>query len=248
MPNEFWSIYKGSIWSQAKEAYKREGLYYVFRTGFLIACNYIRLWYYRIFKSSATFEFQGDTYHYLFHPYPPSWKNERAVVIPIVWNIVKRNRDQNKRILEVGNVLSHVFQVNHDILDKYEIMDGVINEDVVDFNPSKQYDLIVSIVTLQSVGWYETPRDPTKVLRAIENLKRLLAPAGQMIIIHPLGENPEMDKLLRNGILQFSKQYYLKRISNYKWQEVKWKDVKDVKYDMSIPTANGVVMGIIEKN
>jgi hypothetical protein len=34
-------------------------------------------------------------------------------------------------------------------------MGGVINEDVVDFNPQKQYDVVISIFTMSSFGWYE---------------------------------------------------------------------------------------------
>ena len=58
---------------------------------------------------------------------------------------------------------------------KYEIVGGMINEDVVEFHPSKQYDLIISIF-ISSVGWEETSRDPMKTLYAINNLKRLLGP------------------------------------------------------------------------
>jgi hypothetical protein len=104
--------------------------------------------YYRIFRSKETFEFQGNAYHYLFNAYCPTWKNERAAILPIAWNILQKYRQQKKRILEVGNVLSYVFEVDHDILDKYEITGGVINEDVVDFNPSKRYDLI-------TMGWLQ---------------------------------------------------------------------------------------------
>jgi hypothetical protein len=147
-----------------------------------------------------------------------------------------------------GNFLSYVLDVNHDILDKYDSANGVINEDVVDYNPSKQYDLIVSIDTLQCLGWDETPQDPLKVLPAIENLKRLLAPGGQMVVTIGLAYNTELDKLLRDcKLLKVDQQYYLKKISNYKWQQVEWEDVKDVKYDNSIPTSVGLVVGVFNK-
>ena len=45
-------------------------------------------------------------------------------------------------------MLSYYFQVSHDILDKYEIVEGIINEDVVDYKSSKKYDLIISVLTL----------------------------------------------------------------------------------------------------
>jgi hypothetical protein len=66
---------------------------------------------------------------------------------------VKRYKERN--ILEIGNVLSHYFPVNHDIVDKYEKADGVINQDVVHFYSPKKYDLIVSVSTLEHVGWDE---------------------------------------------------------------------------------------------
>jgi len=50
-------------------------------------------------------------------------------------------------------VLSHYFAVKHDIVDKYEIAPSVVNEDLVNFKPGKKYDLIVSISTLEHVGW-----------------------------------------------------------------------------------------------
>jgi hypothetical protein len=246
---------KGSLLSRIREAHKRGGTNYLIRTSvsylrevsLVIAPSRFIAWYYNRFKSSETFKFQGNIYHYLFHPYNTTWKNERTVVIPIVWNIVTKYQEERKRILEVGNVLSYVFEVSHDVLDKYEIIDGIVNEDVVNFHPSQQYDLIVSIFTLQSVGWDETPKDNKKFIYAIENLKTILAENGQLIIIHVLGYNLEMDKFLKNGMIQFNEEYYLKRISNYKWQEASWEDVKDLEYDYSIPTARGVVVGIIKK-
>lgn len=113
-------------------------------------------------------------------------------------------------VLEVGNVLSYRFGVSHDILDKYDINRHVINEDVVRFSPQKRYDLIVSISTLEHVGWDEIPKEPRKILLALENLKKILAPGGQLIVTLPLGYNPDMDKLLSDGEIKFEEVYYLK--------------------------------------
>jgi len=253
---------KVSLVSQAIKAYKRKGLFYVVRLSAITIFWYLLAWYYRKLRSSEEFRFHGNTYRYLFHPYVTTWRNERAAVIPIIWDIVKKSYEQDKRILEVGNVLSYYFKVNHDILDKYEIIDGVINEDVVDFNPLERYDVIISIFTLVVVGWSEdieayrtgansprvSPRDPNKVLRAINNLNRLLAPGGQLVVFHPFGLNPAMDKLLKSGELRFDKHYYLKRISGYRWKEVDGLDLNEVKYDKSIPTANEVLIGLINKS
>jgi hypothetical protein len=240
-------ITKASLVSQAVKAYKRKGLYYVVRFSAITIFRYLLAWYYRKFRSSEEFKFHGNTYRYLFHPYVTTWRNERAFVIPIIWDIVKKSREQEKRILEVGNVLSYYFKVDHDILDKYDTMDGVINEDVVDFNPLKRYDLIISIFTLSSVGGYKD-KDLNKVLRAINNLDRLLAPGGQIVTVLELGYNPETDKLLKSGELRFDKHYYLKQISGYRWKEVDGLDFNEVKYDKSIPSPNRVVIGVSNKS
>lgn len=166
--------------------------------------------------------------------------------IPIICRIL--NNNINRNILEVGNTLSHYFPVNHTILDKYEKADGVVNQDVVDFQQSKKYDLIVSISTLEHVGWDEEPRDPAKIMRAFENLKNLLVSGGKIVVTLPLGENNEMDKRLIEGKIQFTEQYCMKRISkDNKWIEVNWNDMCKGKDDSFFIAGNGLVIGIIEE-
>jgi len=241
-------VLSDNLFSRVKYVYKRDGFNHLIRSSvlYVIAMCFTSP-FYNTFRSSETFQFQGNQYHYLFHPYCTTWKNERCAIVPIACEMVKKYQEQNKRILEVGNVISHIYHFNHDVLDKYEIVGDIINEDVVDFKPSKEYDLIFSIITLQHVGWNESPRDPKKILKAIENLRKILAPHGQIIIFHGLGENKQMDEFLKNGTLKFDKEFYLMKISNYRWKEVNWDDVKNLEYDYSTPTANGVVIGIIEK-
>ncbi|RMF07353.1 hypothetical protein D6764_00045 [Candidatus Woesearchaeota archaeon] len=236
-----------NLLSRAKELSKEKGFFYVVRAGFRRAfINPLSYRYCKYFKSDRTFTFGGDTYRYFIHKYNTTWRNERAVELPIIWKIVKKY--QGKRILEVGNVLSHYFHVDHDILDKYERSEGVINQDVVDFQPSEKYDLIVSISTLEHVGWDETPREPLKILRAIKNLKSILAPKGKLVITLPLGHNSVLDELLRKGKIQFTRMYCLKRISRDNlWVETNWKDIEHVQYDSPFNNANGLVIGIIDK-
>jgi hypothetical protein len=227
---------------------KEKGIYYVISDGihYLIIDSFWG-YYLRIFKS-RTFTFEGRTYSYLYHKYNRTWGNERTAEIPIVWEIMKKYR--GKRILEVGNVLSHYFHVNHDIVDKYEKADGVINQDIVVFRPSKKYDLVVSISTLEHVGVNEewTSTEPKKILRAIENIKTLLASRGKIIITLPVGYTPELDELLKEEKIEFTKRYCLKRISmDNKWIETDWNDIQNAKYNIPFPAANGLIIGFIEK-
>lgn len=247
-------IRKGSLLSIIRSTYKEEGLSnlfckipkYLSDLCFNRIPNYVACLHYRWNKRSETFQFQGITYHYLFHPYCSTWKNERCAAIPIAWRKVLEYQAQGGNILEIGNMMSYVHKTEHDVLDKYEVTDGVINEDVADFHPSSKYDFIFSLMTLQYVGWYESPREPMKVVRAIENLKNILAPGGTIMVVHGLGQNKVMDDLLIKGSLRFDKKFYLKRISGYKWEESDWDSVKETMYDYSIPTANGLIIGFIE--
>ena len=48
----------------------------------------------------------------------------------------------------------------------------------LNLRPTKLYDLIISISTLEHIGWDEAPRDDTKILRALDNLMSLLSENG----------------------------------------------------------------------
>jgi SAM-dependent methyltransferase len=172
--------------------------------------------------------------------------NERCVEIPIIKGILCDY--QSKKILEIGNVLSKYFSFEHDIVDRYEIKGNVINQDVVDFKSTSKYDLIVSISTLEHVGWDERPRDDTKILCAVANLKNLVRPQGGLIVVTlPLGYNTALDELIKSGRLKFTNQYYLKRISKgNEWRESAWKDVQHANYGKPYPNVNAVLIGQIE--
>lgn len=203
-------------------------------------------WFNKISKSFGVFNFHGRGYRYFIHRYNNTWLNERTIEIPIIWKLVKEYNPQE--VLEIGNVLSHYFSVNHDIVDKYEKAGRIINQDAVSFNPGKQYRLIASISTLEHVGWDEKPRDPEKFLRAVENLRNLLSPGGQMVVTLPMGYNVYLDDLLKRGEKIFDRCHYLKRISrDNRWTEVDWRDIENAKYGQPFPFANAIVVGVAEK-
>ena len=197
----------------------------------------------RLLKPSHIFRFQGRPLVCFEHPYNGTLNNERAVEVPIVMKYVDRHRGQS--ILEVGNVLSHYFDFPHDIVDKYEQADGVRNEDVLEFSPRKKYDLVVTISTLEHVGFDETPKNPDKILLAIDHLMSLLAPGGELVVTLPVGYNPTMDEQLRTGAIRFDELYaYLRVASKPRWIDVPLERLERVKYGEPFPFANGVVIGV----
>jgi len=219
-----------------KTAYQREGFWYVLRRGTIYAAcwpiNIFSAFYYRHLKRNRlTFTYQGKAYSYFYHSYSTTWKNERAVEIPIIWRMVEEY--QGKRILEVGNVLHHYFPCRHDVVDLYEKYPGVINQDIVDFRPSRKYDLVVSISTLEHVGWDHRPREPGKILAALKNIKEhALAPGGRIIVTVPLGYNTYLDRFLAEGKIRFTSVGCLRRVSQHsqEWEEVEWGEIRRAEF------------------
>jgi hypothetical protein len=206
----------------------------------------IPLWMYArcaLSGEESRFTLGGRRFRYLWHPYMSTWLTERAVEVPVVWDRVRAADPADT--LEIGNVLSHYFPGRHTVVDKYESAPGVINEDVVDFSPGRRYGLIVSISTLEHVGWDEQPKDPGKGLRAIEHLRGLLADGGELVFTVPRGWNPELDRRLADGTVRLADRLCLKRISaEGRWTEVDCSELEQVAYDAPFPYANGVTVGV----
>ena len=112
------------------------------------------------------------------------------------------------------------------------------------FKTNEKYDLIVSISTLEHVGWDEEPRDDKKISKALKNLKNCLNPKGIMIVTLPLGYNQALNSHLKNGTIKFYEQNYLLRIGNNSWREASWDEVKETTFGNPYPGANGLVVGI----
>lgn len=196
------------------------------------------------FITRPVFKFEGNKYLYFCHRYNTTWKNERAIEIPIVYNILKKV--SSDKILEVGNVLSHYFSIKHDVVDKYERAKNVINQDIIDFKTFKKYDLIISISTIEHIGWDDYPKNPQKILMALNHLKYLLNPKGKLILTIPLGYNPNLDDLLKKNQIKFNKCYCFKRITqSNKWIELPWKNIQNINYNSPFESANGLLVGII---
>ena len=197
-------------------------------------------------RARRRFRFDGKDYHYFVAAYNDTWANERAVELPIVLDHLRPRDGQD--ILEIGNVLSHYIGLTHDVVDKYEEAPGVTNIDVLDFSPAKAYDLIVSVSTLEHVGFDEAVRDPEKPARTVNRLRGLLRPGGKLVLTFPLGYNPDLDQQLASGVLELDDVRYLKRVSaSNRWQEVSARDVLGAKYGTPYPFANAIAIAVSQQ-
>lgn len=253
---------------RAKKVAKEKGYLYVISSGIRIPIerfnsffnqDNIQYYRYKIFKSRLSFNFNGKRYNYFYHPYNATWKNERTVEVPIAMEIICNEDFNSNNILEVGNVLSHYFPVSHDIIDKYEIADNVVNCDISEIQTSKKYDLILCISTLEHVGWDEhlfdknfeedtNSLDETTILNAIKKLRTLLQDQGKIIFTVPVGYNKILDGLLKENRIPINEMYCLKRISDdNKWIQVDWEEIENINYEFyPCYRTKGLVIGIIE--
>ncbi len=204
--------------------------------------NYVR---HRALRSRRTFTLAGHVYRYHFARYNTTWHHERAVELPIAWEIV-RHYDPTT-VLEVGNVLPHYFKTSHTVVDKDEADPRVVNADVVDFTTDRRFDLILTISTLEHVGFdYSEVVEPEKIVLALDHLRGLLSSSGRLLVTLPMGYNPYLDELLRTGVIQFDRTLAIERFSgDNRWRECTWDTVAKASYGDPYRGANGLVIGII---
>lgn len=162
------------------------------------------------------FELWGETLPYFVHPHNSTWRNERAVEIPAALAFLETVRGRG---MEFGNVLRHYGITGpSDVVDRYERSPGVLNVDILDYSAAP-FDFIVSISTLEHVGWDERPRDVYKSEQAFNHLRCLLVPNGRMLLTVPLGHNPTVDDAAAAGRWSPERQACLVRQKDGRWRD-----------------------------
>lgn len=170
-----------------------------------------------IFHPKQSLWYKNKALNYFYHSYNATYRNERAIEIPIIIDEINNFKNESILLLEIGNVLSHYFKSDHDIVDKFEKAPGIINSDILDFQPTQKYTIIVSISTLEHIGWDDTNIDPKKIIKVIDHLiENCLAQDGKMIFTFPYGYNPYLDSYVRRKKLKFNQYSYYKKVKN-KW-------------------------------
>jgi len=238
------------IFSKAMNVYKKKGLITLIKKILTYTVYILTFTAYKINYTvfNRYFEVDGKRYHYFINQYN-AVLTERVVEVPFIIDFLRKNKYEDKKILEVGNVLSHYFRFKHKIVDKYEKETYVDNVDIVDFNPGEKYDIIISISTVEHIGYDEPVKEVGKSKRAIQKIIDLLDNNGIALITVPLGYNPEIDSIVRNKKIEFSKRYFLKRISHLNlWEETKLEEAMNYKYGSKYQFVNAVAFLIYFKS
>jgi len=181
----------------------------------------------------GTFELAGQRYELLRRLHGLTWTTERAVEVPVALRVLERHR--GKRILEIGNVLSHYAAIAHEVVDKYEQAPGVRNVDLLDLPPEPAYDLVITVSTLEHVGRDEQGGDPIRAVHALERARQLVAPGGTFFATFPVGYNPELDRALPDSGLE------LHGMRRGPWREVEPAEAFQASYDFLVYSAEAVI-------
>lgn len=191
-----------------------------------------------------TFTFEGRELPYLVAPYNETWRNERAVEVPIALDWLQRR--PAGPVLEVGHVVGHYAPraADHTVIDLYEPADDVLNVDALAYAPDTQFPSILAISTIEHVGYDEEDQDPEKPRKLLDHLAGLLAPGGEMLISFPLGYHHQLDQDLVSGALGLEDITVLRRATSLGiWQEATLADVPRVRYGLPFHRANGIAVG-----
>jgi hypothetical protein len=193
----------------------------------------------RLRLRSPRFRLFGTEYPIFAGWYNKTWRNERQVELPPTVELLRKF--DPKETLELGNVLSNYESVNHVVVDKYENQPWTVREDIVEYRPGRTFRLIISISTLEHVGWDEEERDSTKFARSLHHLVELLAPGGRLWATVPLGYSPFADAFLASPENGFD-VHFMTRGSGRPgdWREAASASPEAFPYLREVPTATGV--------
>lgn len=185
-----------------------------------------------LLKKEKIFTVRGIDYRYFHHSYNTTFINERAVEIPYFRRIVYSCLREGKRVLELGNVLSHYGNTSWDIVDKFEKGEGIVNIDIMDFKPAQPYDCVTAISTFEHIGFDEQPRDDQKVLRALEYIRQtIVKPGGELVFSIPAGYNPHIEEHLKTGRITGSQLILMKRRD---WKN-NWIEIESLEEVIGLP-------------
>tara|TARA_B100000029_G_scaffold389840_1_gene386356 strand:+ start:56001 stop:56666 length:666 start_codon:yes stop_codon:yes gene_type:complete len=191
----------------------------------------------------STFEFKKKTLSLTYHRHGATWSSERALEI----SIAKFYLDyySEKSVLEIGNVTSQYFDVQHLILDKYEEPEDtklIIDQDIIEFTTEKKFNLIISISTIEHIGFDDDGESREKIPLAILKCRKMLKPDGILIMTVPLGYNPDMDKFIANDSLGWRHATYFRRYAYLQWSQCNKEEALRGRYGTPFPYGNCIMV------
>lgn len=189
----------------------------------------------------SAYSLRGSEYRYFIASFNSTWANERAVELSYAQELLRSV--SGNEVLEVGNVLKNYLQGDWIVCDKYENAPGVINDDVLSFELERRFLRIISISTLEHVGFDEPDQNVNALPLAVKNLRNHLREGGELYVTLPLGYNPAVDQHLLGGSSGFDQVDYLVREGVTKWRQCAQEEAHQRQYGQPYPCANALAIG-----
>jgi len=163
-----------------------------------------------------TFLWNGQWLDYFDHRYNHTALNMRRVEIPIARWFMSRHPG---RMLEIGNVLAHYGPCTWPVVDLRER--GAINADVMTWRPKKMVDTLVSISTIEHIGFGRYAVDGRRIHPAmvLGRFRSFLSEGGQALVTAPTGYNPILDAALRCGTTGADRLWFMRFMGKGEWAE-----------------------------
>jgi hypothetical protein len=174
--------------------------------------------------------------HYEFRRW--TWRTERCLEIALGSRALQSRRRED--VLEVGNVLPLAGIAGQTVVDKYEEGPGVLNVDIIDFNPGRTYELVVSISTLEHVGRDEVPQNLDKASAALERVAQL---GGELLVTIPVGVHPRLESAFLDG--PFDEVALLVKTGRLaRWEQRPIAEHSRIRYGSPYACGNGILVGM----
>jgi hypothetical protein len=183
------------------------------------------------------FEIDGQRIPLNRDPRRLAWRYERSVEVPLALDAYRRHDPAD--VLEVGNVLHLYGARRHTVVDKYEIAPGVMNEDIVEFRPGRRYSLVVTVSTLEHVGWDEDPIDADKAAAALEVVSEL---GDALFATIPVGYHRAFEDVFVSGPFE-DVTLMVRRSRLGRWEQRPVGERTSVRFGQPYTAGNGVLIG-----
>lgn len=193
------------------------------------------------FLTSRHFKYCDELLPYHFASYNVTWSNERCVEVSLgCWYLGQIDGP----VLEIGNVLGHYGMNGHTVVDKFETVKGVINEDITSWQTDQRFALILSLSTFEHIGFDDDAdgQSTEKIFTAISACRALLQPAGRLVITVPLGYNPHLDQLIEQDALGQDREIFMLRSGKREWNEVARDQAVGTPFGSPWPYANALMV------
>lgn len=198
------------------------------------------------FKRKAYFEYHEKKLTYCTSKYNHSDLNERTIEVPIIEYYI--DLEPHAKVIELGAVLQHYRRVNFVVVDKFEKGNEILNVDIVDFKPKQKFDLLISISTLEHIG-FDDDTDPDKIVKVVKHIRtHVLSPTGKAVISFPLGYNPHLDQLIQSKRMKlFDRLEFMERYSHLNYWRMRLRPpVFPVTYNARYNNAQLLGIGFID--